>query len=239
VAAILVAPTVAAIVAAATRQFPLETRVSLWLGPLLLLLSAAGFMALGAWLPRRIRMLPPVVLVVIALVPTVVVTLFVRPPYRNQDLRPILQAIAAQSEPDDAVYVYYGARQAIRFYGPQVGLDRWSEGSCNRGDTRAYYRELDEFRGRARVWFLWTHALPRYREPDAIRAYLETIGREVMRFDDDPEDLEGGAQAVLYDLSDPSLLARATAESHDVPPEDPRERHVPCGGPGGGPLNSG
>lgn len=53
--------------------------------------------------------------------------------------------------------------------------------------------------------------------------------------DDDPEDLEGGAQAVLYDLSDAARLARATAETHDVPPEDPVGRHVACGGPGGGP----
>lgn len=233
-AAVVLAPVAAAVAAAAAHLLPLDTRVSLWLGPPLLILSAMGFAALGEALGGRLRMLPAAALGVIALVPAVVVTLVMRPPYRSQDLRPILQAVAKQAGPDDAVYVYYGARQAIRFYGPRAGLVRWTEGSCHRGDTRAYYRELDRFRGSPRVWFIWTHALPRYREPDAIRSYLETIGRRVSSIDDDPEDLEGGAQAVLYDLSDPARLARATAETHDVPPEDPDERHVPCGGPAGG-----
>ena len=233
-AAILLAPIAAAVIAAAARQLPMDTRVSLWLGPLLLLLAAAGFVACDRWLPARLRALPAVLIGAIALVPTAIVTIAARPPYRSQDVRPLLQAVAAQAAPGDAIYVYYGARLAMRFYGPPAGLTRWTEGACHRGETRAYYRELDQFRGRPRVWFIWTHALPRYREPDAIRSYLETIGRRVTSIDDDPEDLEGGAQAVLYDLSDAARLSRAAAETHDVPPEDPDERHVPCGGPGGG-----
>ena len=233
-AAVLLAPIAAAVLAAAARQLPIDTRVSLWLGPLLLLLSASGFAALSAGLPSRLRLAPALAVGGIALIPVVVVTSFVRPPYRNQDMRPLLESVAAQAAPGDAIYVYYGARQAMRFYGPRAGLTRWTEGSCHRGDTRAYYRELDQFRGKQRVWFIWTHALPRYREPDAIRAYLETIGERVISVDDDPEDLEGGAQAVLYDLSDHERLARSSAEAHAVPPEDVSGRQVPCAGPGGG-----
>ena len=143
-------------------------------------------------------------------------------------------SVAAQAQPEDAIYIYYGARQAMRFYGPRAGLTRWTEGACHRGETRAYYHELDQFRGHPRVWFIWTHALPRYREPEAIRSYLESIGRRVTSIDDNPDDVEGGTQAGLYDLSDPVRLAGSSAASHPVPPEDPAERHVPCDGPGGG-----
>lgn len=234
VAGVLIAPIVAALVAAAARQLPIDSRVSLWLGPPLLLVSMFGVAALRNALPGRLHYLPAVVLASIALMPAIAVVAIDSPPYRNQDMRPLLQAVAAQAQPDDEVYVYFGARQAMRFYGPPAGLTRWTEGACHRGDTRAYYDEVDQFRGRPRVWFIWTHALPRYREPDAIRSYLETIGRPITSIDDSPDDLEGGAQAVLYDLSDPARLASATAASHPVPAEDVSQRQVPCAGPGGG-----
>jgi hypothetical protein len=81
---------------------------------------------------------------------------------------------------------------------------------------------------------IWTHALGRYGEPEAIRSYMSTIGREMTRIDS-PSGTLGlrGAQALLYDLSDSALLERATADSHTLPPpllpnDGP---YVPCGGP--------
>ena len=130
--------------------------------------------------------------------------------------------------------MYYGARHALAFYGPRVGLSGWTVGDCHRRETRLYLRELDAFRGRPRVWVIWTHAIPRFGEPEAIRSYLETIGIERQRIDA-PSGARGedGAQALLYDLSDPSRLERSRADTHAIPPpEFPNQgRDVGCGGP--------
>lgn len=80
----------------------------------------------------------------------------------------------------------------------------------------------------------WTHSIPRFGEPKAIRSYLSAIGHERLRIDAPSGALDdGGAQALLYDLSDPSRLGVATAETHVIPPPDfPDDGpDVPCGGP--------
>lgn len=231
-AGILVAPIAVAIIASALHLIPLEGRVSLWLGVPLLLLSAAGAAALAERTPPRMRLVPGIAAALVgalALGSTVVVD---RPPYRSQDLRPVLAGVAAAAAPGDRIYVYYGARQAVRFYGPRVGLREWYEGRCHRGQTVEYFRELDAFRGRDRVWIVWSHALPRFAEPLAIRSYLSSIGTERLRIDAPSGTAdEDGGQAILYDLSDPARLASTTAERHPVPPQVASERDVPCGGP--------
>lgn len=146
----------------------------------------------------------------------------------------MLAQVAAQMQPNDPIYVYYGARLAIRFYGPRAGITQWIEGNCHRRKSAEYFRELDAFRGRDRVWVIWTHAIPRFGEPEAIRSYLSTIGTERLRIEAPGRvgDVSGG-QALLYDLSDPARLGASAADSHPIPPpERPNDGpDVPCGGP--------
>ena len=95
-------------------------------------------------------------------------------------------------------------------------------------------RELDAFRGQKRVWVIWTHAIPRFGEPEAIRSYLSTIGTEHMRIEAPGEAGEvPSGEALLYDLSDPARLASSAAGTHPLPPpQRPNEGpNVPCGGP--------
>jgi two-component system sensor histidine kinase RegB len=64
----------------------------------------------------------------------------------------------------------------------------------HRDDPRSYFRELDRFRGRSRVWFFHTHAALGYREPEVIRSYLATMG--VLRDSiPDPYGLTGQREA--------------------------------------------
>jgi hypothetical protein len=185
-------------------------------------------------LPSRLRIIPAAAGVAIAAVAIASVTILGPPPYRSQDMKPVLAQVAAQLQPGDSVYAYYGARMAMRFYGPQVGITRWTEGSCNRRNTPEYFRELDAFRGQKRVWVIWTHAIPRFGEPEAIRSYLSTIGSERVRIEAPGEAGEvASGEALLYDLSDPARLASSAAGTHPLPPpERPDEGpNVPCGGP--------
>lgn len=63
---------------------------------------------------------------------------------------------AERREAGDAIYVFHGARHAMHFYGSANGLkeDEWTEGGIHYGDTRAYLREVDSFRGEPRFWFV-------------------------------------------------------------------------------------
>jgi hypothetical protein len=231
--AVVISPIAAGLIASMLRLLPLDGRVSLWLVGPLLLLSGAGLSALAEWLPR-FRALPATAGLLFASTGIAVGTLIDPPPHFSQHLKPVLQRAAAQMQPGDAVYVYYGARLGMRFYGPGAGITQWTEGNCHRRRTPDYFRELDAFRGRGRVWVIWTHAIPRFGEPEAIRSYLSTIGTERLRIDAKGEVGEVGAgQVLLYDLSDPVRLSASTADRHPIPPPDHPDGgpDVPCGGP--------
>ena len=98
----------------------------------------------------------------------------------------------------------------------------------------AFQVGVDTFRGQRRVWVIWTHAIPRFGEPEAIRSYLSTIGTERMRIEAPGREAGlASGEALLYNLSDPARLALSNADSHAIPPpERPDDGpNVPCGGP--------
>jgi hypothetical protein len=147
-------------------------------------------------------------------VPALLVVSIGRPPYRAEEARPVLAEVADRWRPGDELYVYGAAALAMRYYyGPD---GEWTFGGPSLGHSRVFWRQIDAFRGRPRVWFFHTHGLP--CEPEAIRSYFEAIGTEIERVED-PYGLRGQreAAAYLYDLSDPARLALADAETHPFP----------------------
>lgn len=228
---LLTVPIVAALAASAAHLLPFRHRVAIWAVPFFLIAAFAVIQALGARLPRFPA--AGVALLLGLAVPVLSFALSPRLPWSSEDLRPVLERLVRERREGDVLYVYYGARQALEFYGPRLGLRDWTAGECHRRETRAYFSELDAFRGEPRIWFVWTHAIPRFGEPEAIRSYLSAIGRERARLDAPSGGSgEDGAQALLYDLSDPVPLAKATASSHVIPPPDDPETgpDIGCGG---------
>jgi len=200
-------------VAAFTHLLPLYNRVAMYLAPTLLLAAMAGADDVRAHFSGRARTITTVLVLVPFALPAGAVVALAPPPYRAEETRPVLEDLRPRLRPGDAIYVYYAANLAMRFYGPDV---EWIAGTPHQGDSRAYFRELDALRGRPRVWFFHTHGFP--CEPEAIRSYLEAIGTELDRIED-PHGLRGQREAAanLYDLSNPGRLARADAETHPFP----------------------
>jgi len=211
-APLIVAPTIAAILAAAARLLPFQDRVGLWAGWPLLILSMAGLQAIYEWVSQRARVAAVGLTVLAAGAPAILGFVFARPPYHCQDTRPVLAAIAQRWHDGDILYVYYGAREAMDFYGKRAGFKEWTAGECHREEPREYFREVDQFRGQPRVWFLYTHSAVGYREPEVIRSYFETIGTERERIAALSSVKEGQCEAValMYDLSDPTRLTAST-----------------------------
>ncbi len=225
-AALIVTPLLGALLASGARLLPFDGRVAVYAGWPLLLLAASGLQAVGLSPFPPVRFLALLATGVFAGLPPLIALTSGRPPYPNEESRPVLEQLVKRFRPGDAIYVYYGAGPAMEFYGKRLGLRGWLIGDCHRGNVRAYLREVDGFRGRPRVWFTYTHAALGFREPEMIRSYLSTIGVLRERIDD-PQGLTGqrAAAADLYDLSDETRLASASVEEFDGQPER-------TGGPG-------
>ena len=133
-------------------------------------------------------------------------------------MRPVLEGVAEKQQEGDAIYVYHGARYALEFYGPRVGVTDWIKGGMHSEEPREYFRELDSLRGRARVWFVYSYRHP--GEVEVIRGYLSKIGAIVETVADQFGKHDSGA--LLVDLSDVERLASATAEGYELPREGAR-----------------
>ncbi|HVT58537.1 MAG TPA: hypothetical protein VHR45_09060 [Thermoanaerobaculia bacterium] len=235
---LLLGPGAVALGAAGLGLYPFASRLVLFIVPALILAIAAGAETLALALVRRILQrgraglaaATGAVVYLAALWPALAGFGADAPVYRVEETRPILGAVAARRQPGDAIYVYYGAGQALSFYGPRYGLapGSYQLGGCHRGDTRAYLHELDRFRGRPRLWVLISHAQPRFAERDALLAYLDHLGTRRLALRSGPHGRAFGlpAEAFLYDLSTAPRLSGDIAASFPIPPApnppDPR-----------------
>jgi hypothetical protein len=231
-AALIIAPAAAAVLAAAARVLPFGGRVALHAGWPLLVAAMAGMEAVRQSVRGNARLLASLVVVAIACTPAAMILLAVGPPpFHHQESRPVLEALARRWKPGDRLYVYPGAKYAAEFYGRRLGLNDFVVAECHREDPRAYFREIDQFRGQARVWFFYTHSALGYREPEVIRSYFSAIGTERDHIPD-PYGLKGQSEAAayLYDLSDPQRLASATWSTHKFPEPTTGAARILCDG---------
>jgi Dolichyl-phosphate-mannose-protein mannosyltransferase len=218
---LLAMPLLVALGASAAHVYPLAERLALFLIPSLLLLAAIGVTAIAARV--RVRGGAAIVLVAATILAIVVAAqaLNAAPPvYRREEITPAIAYLRRASRASDAGYVYYGAVPAYEFYDTREALPaRATMGGCHRGDSNAYLRELDAFRGRARVWLLFAHELPRFGERETMLGYLGAMGTARDSMVAYGRDTNGNATYVrlyLYDLSrvaatSDSVVTRSTA----------------------------
>ena len=140
------------------------------------------------------------------------------PPYELEHHRAVLAYLQKNRRPGDAVYVFPLSRIGMLFYGPRYGLHptEWATAACDRNDTRAFIRDVDRYRGTARVWVLSSAVAPYRTSRQAVRGYLTTIG--VKRDSLSLPSITGGVTLDLFDLSDPARLQTANAGAFPVEP---------------------
>jgi hypothetical protein len=219
VALFIVAPVLMTLAASAFWLYPFTGRVLSFLEPGFLLATAAGARyVLEIW-PNRMQIVSPALLAVLGGSP-VFAAVRGLPPERVEHIRPLVAMVAERIEPGDAVYVYYGAGQAVLYYAPRFGLARrdLTIGQCSIANPREYLREVDRFRGRTRVWILATHLLRTTGELQALTDYLDAIGRrtDTMIVPATTGLAAQTAYLYLYDLSDPDRLRAASADTFPV-----------------------
>ena len=206
-ALVLLLPILAAIAASAVRMYPLGGRHTLYLLPILIVAAAAGWEFLTVTLRERTGIRSQWLMWGAALLflaaPLAAITRNL-PPFYLEHLRPAAEYVREHWQAGDSLYVYYGAGQAFRYYAPRVGLadSGYRLGRCARGEPVKYLRELDEFRGRRRVWSLFTHATADGAELTLLREYLDRAGPrlDAFEFAAAGEHAGMGAHAYLHDL---------------------------------------
>jgi hypothetical protein len=219
---LLLAPPLAGLAAAFLHILPFDQRVGLHATWPLLVLAALGLTRFHRILPGRWRLATHILSTVMALPLVAIILLAARPPYAATDgVRPrtVLTTLAQRRRPADPVYVYTQGRHDMAFYGKRAGIQDWVQGERHFDDPRGYLREVDVLRGEPRAWFFWVRLDG--DEPDLIRSYLGTIGRELERIPAEPLLATG---AVLYDLSDTERASRISAESFPLPDTAGTER---------------
>jgi hypothetical protein len=214
------------LLASAARQYPFGDRVSLFLLPFILLLAVEGIdgmrqRVVAAWPPLGVS-----VLAIVAVVPAYgLYTSY--PVYSEQPMPEVLAYVQARRQQQDAVYVYHGAWHGVSYYGLRYGLPLQAvvTGSC--GDPRKLLSDLDQFRGRARLWVIISHDVGPLKDREAILGYLDAIGARRDSIVTRDRGRRLSSSAYLYDLSDAARLRTASAETYTLPLHG-RERGYPC-----------
>jgi hypothetical protein len=220
VALFLLCQSIIAIIAAIAQQYPLSGRLALWLLPATLLAVAAG----AEWIRSRANSFHPIggvvgaILVVALLVPPVIALAEAPPPYEIEHHKHFLSYLQKNRRPGDIVYVFPLSTVGVRFYGPRFGLRRsdWIGSICDRNETRPYLKDVDRFRGTPRLWII-TGGSRSFRVARAtVLQYLGTIGKrtDILSL---PSATYGPITIELYDLSDPTRLTHADAETFPAP----------------------
>jgi hypothetical protein len=226
-ALVALAPVGIALLASAARQYPFGDRVSFFLLPSMLLLVAAGIdlarHAGAAWW----RPLGTIVVALALAAPAHALYAYY-PMYPKQPMSDVLAYVQARRQPDDAVYVYIGAQHAVAYYGPRFGLPPEAVviGGCPRDGVRGLLRDLDQFRGRPRLWLIVSHAIGPSRERETMLSYLDAIG--IRRDGISVGDSRLSPSAHLYDLSEPDRLRASSAETQTLPARLVGAREYSC-----------
>jgi hypothetical protein len=189
-----------AFIASSLHRYPASGRLMLFFVPALLLLVAAGVNQLLSF-PFRGR--PAIAAVVVCLLLPLggAYQPFLQTPKAKDQIKPVLQYLEQQWQPGDVVYLYYAAEPSFKFYWSHNG-GSYITGVRSRDNWHKYIDDLDQLRGKQRVWVFFSHVFAPVKkaregvsEQDFFLQYLDRIGTRIDAF-----TTEGGS-AFLYDLS--------------------------------------
>lgn len=216
-ALLLLAPLPVAVLASALRAYPLYGRPIAFLIPGLLLLVAVGADGIRRATAASLPLVGPVLMALLLVHPLVLAGHQLVTPPEREELAPVVRYLQDHRQEGDLVYVYYGAQFALRYYAPRLGVRGRDvvTGVAARTAWARYVEDLQQLRGRPRVWVLFSHVYARggIDEERLFLHHLDTMGTRRDRFQ------RTGASVYLYDL-------RHAPSGPGAGPQDPRGASV-------------
>jgi hypothetical protein len=201
--ALLAVPPALALAAAYLDKYPFGIRFSIFLVGLGMIVVARGANEIIVLSRRPWLVGVPLILLLVVPVAGRAVKNVPHPPKREH-IRPLLDRIAREWQPGDALYVYPTSQYALRYYaecsdcdGPRLPfrIERAPKSALN-GDLQAALvshgpvfigisrptpgaelKQLDALRGKKRVWMLFSHVA--HDDERAFTGYLQTFDRQL------------------------------------------------------------
>jgi hypothetical protein len=203
--ALLLAPALAALLAAALRLYPFGAdytsagRVLLFLLPALVVVVAEGTVRIGRMVGGGAGRAAAGVVGAALLAPSLMYAA-VQVPHVRAEVKPLLDYAADQWQAGDVLYVHYAGRAPFVYYAHRYGFTPAEAvvGGCWREDPAGYLREVERLRDR-RVWTLFVddRALSTTDDRALILDWMEHAGRRV------DDQVSVGAALYLYALGAP------------------------------------
>jgi hypothetical protein len=188
----LIAPIALTMLASGVHKYPFGRRLLLFLLPAVLLVVAAG----AQYISDKKR--PYSIFIGLALVALLLIqpvggaTNNMLHPHSREDIRPIMAYVRDHQQPGDVIYVYHHQRESFQYYARKYGFDASQyvlgidarDKTKSRNDWQAYERDLDQFRGRGRVWLMFTHVrrIQDKREDEFMVQYMGKLGVKLDEF---------------------------------------------------------
>jgi hypothetical protein len=202
---ILISPLLFTLLAAAFHKYPFSGRLLLFAVPALLLVVAEG--AEYVW--HKTKSDAPIIgaclIGLLFFYPLLFSSYHLFKPVHRTEIKPVLNFIVAHAREGDVLYLQSEAIPAFRYYLPRLHFSNVLviEGSHseNLEDTwAAHEKDIDELRGRKRVWILFAHLEDdaQISEGKLFLYFLDKRGTKLDGFQ------STGAATYLYDLDRPS-----------------------------------
>lgn len=202
----LLFPLLTTFAAAALHLYPFRNRVVLFLVPFFLIAIAQGIIWLLSKKLHRLIKIFLAGLIILAIAAPVVEssTIYIKPQQR-EEIKEVIEYIQQTEQPQDILYIYQRGIYQFLYYAEKYGyqpkdyilgvedLDIYDGSKLSEAELQRYKNDLDKLRGNSRVWLLFSH-VTRNSEYIPIKAYLDTIGKEVDSF------TAKGAFVHLYNL---------------------------------------
>jgi hypothetical protein len=195
----LLLPVAVTLLASSLQRYPFQGRLLLFLVPSFLLFVAAGLQVIKDMTWKDARPLGALLMGLLFLDPMLTAARhFVKPP-GVEEIRSAIDYIQKHRAPGDLLYCYYSAELPLQYYREQgrIGSMEQITGVASRDDWQAYDADLDNLRGKGRVWILFSH-IYRNSGADEEALFLDHLDRTGRRLD---AMQATGASAYLYDLS--------------------------------------
>lgn len=162
-ACLVALPVVFGFAASALEAFPLQGRLLMFWTPLLALMVAAGLAEAFRRARPGGRLLGWALLGGVTFGPLLGAADLVANGAEREELRDMLEVVAASAQPGDTLWVYYGARPAYLFYAEATdGFDASAlqvvQGPDRLDELDDYEPALQALVGRGRVWTLFSHS---------------------------------------------------------------------------------
>jgi hypothetical protein len=191
---LLVLPLIFTLLSSGFQKCPFYGRFLLFATPSILILIAEGASYIHEKTKERGKIIGTTFIVLLLLFPGFLAVKRLINPVFVQEIRPIVDYVKTASHINDVTYIYPYTYCAFKYYHDRFGYhdDGYIAGVDSNGNLQRYKEDLDNLRGRQRVWVIFSNA---GHEEELVLFYLDTIGRRL------GFHREIGASAYLYDLS--------------------------------------